>query len=61
QQLIGEWSESILKIAQLRGSQGKLKEAVEAASLVPSGTKSYQPAQKEIANWKTKLQRQKKG
>jgi len=61
QQLIGEWSETILKIAQLRGSQGKLKEAVEAASLVPSGTQSYQPAQKAIANWKTKLQRQKKG
>ncbi|MEG4347084.1 caspase family protein [Microcoleus sp. A003_D6] len=61
QQLIGEWSESILKIGELRGSQGKLKEAVEAASLVPSGTKSYQPAQKAIANWKTKLQRQKKG
>jgi hypothetical protein len=61
QQLIGQWSEAILKIAQLRGSQGRLKEAVEAASLVPSGTKSYQPAQKAIANWKTKLQRQKKG
>ncbi|WP_293343137.1 caspase family protein [Microcoleus sp. CAWBG58] len=61
QQLIGEWSGAILKIAQLRASQGKLKEAVEAASLVPSGTKSYQPAQKAIANWKTKLQRQKKG
>ncbi|MCC3409292.1 MAG: caspase family protein [Microcoleus sp. PH2017_10_PVI_O_A] len=61
QQLIGEWSGAILKIAQLRASQGKLKEAVEAASLVPSGTKSYQPAQKAIANWKTKLERQKKG
>ncbi|MCC3511119.1 MAG: caspase family protein [Microcoleus sp. PH2017_17_BER_D_A] len=61
QQLIGEWSGAILKIAQLRASQGKLKEAVEAASLVPSGTKSYEPAQKAIANWKTKLQRQKKG
>ncbi|MEG3840875.1 caspase family protein [Microcoleus sp. herbarium14] len=61
QQLIGEWSQAILKIAQLRGSQGKLKEAVEAASLVPSGTKSYQPAKAAIANWKTKLQRQKKG
>ena len=61
QQLIGQWSETILKIAQLRGSQGKLKEAVEAASLVPSGTKSYQQAQKNIANWKTKLQGQKKG
>jgi Caspase domain len=61
QQLIGEWSAAILKIAQLRASQGKLKEAVEAAFLVPSGTKSYEPAQKAIANWKTKLQRQKKG
>jgi hypothetical protein len=61
QQLIGEWSGAILKIAQLRGSQGKLKDAVETASLVPSGTKSYEPAQKAIANWKTKLQRQKKG
>jgi hypothetical protein len=60
QQLTGEWSEAILKIAQLRASQGKLKDAVEAASLVPSGTNSYQPAQKAIANWKTKLQRQKK-
>ncbi|MCW6048706.1 caspase family protein [Microcoleus sp. A2-C5] len=61
QQLIGEWSEAILKIAQLRASQGKLKDAVETASLVPSDTKSYEPAQKAIANWKTKLQRQKKG
>ncbi|MGB3263203.1 MAG: peptidase C14 [Microcoleus sp.] len=57
QQLIGQWSEAILKIAQLRGSQGKLKDAVEAASLVPSGTKSYQPAQKAIASWKAKLKR----
>ncbi|WP_373537785.1 caspase domain-containing protein [Microcoleus sp.] len=57
QQLIGEWSEAILKIAQLRGSQGKLKDAVETASLIPSGTKSYQPAQKAIANWKAKLKR----
>ncbi|WP_293129730.1 caspase family protein [Microcoleus sp. bin38.metabat.b11b12b14.051] len=61
QQLIGEWSDTILKIAQLRSSQGRLKEAVEAASLVPSGTKSYQTAQAAIATWKTKLQRQKKG
>ncbi|MBE9094060.1 caspase family protein [Tychonema sp. LEGE 07203] len=57
QQLIGQWSEAILKIAQLRGSQGKLKDAVEAASLVPSGTKSYQPAQKAIASWKAKLKK----
>ena len=57
QLLVGEWSEAILKIAQLRSSQGKLKQAVEAASLVPSGTKSYQPAQKAIANWKAKLER----
>ncbi len=61
QRLSGEWSETILKIAQLRSSQGKLKDAVEAASLVPSGTKSYKPAQKAIAEWKNKLKLQKKG
>jgi Caspase domain len=61
QRLTGEWSETILKIAQLRSSQGKLKDAVEAASLVPSGTKSYKPAQKAIAEWKSKLKLQKKG
>ncbi len=61
QRLTGEWSETILKIAQLRSSQGKLKDAVQAASLVPSGTKSYQPAQKAIAEWKSKLKVQKKG
>ncbi len=61
QRLTGEWSETILKIAQLRSSQGKLKDAVEAASLVPSGTKSYQPARKAIADWKSKLKQNKKG
>ena len=61
QRLTGEWSETILKIAQLRSSQGKLKDAVESASLVPSGTKSYKPAQKAIAEWKNKLKLQKKG
>ncbi|XZO03503.1 MAG: caspase family protein [Microcoleus sp.] len=61
QRLTAEWSETILKIAQLRSSQGKLKDAVEAASLVPSGTKSYQPAMKAIAEWKTKLKQNKKG
>ena len=61
QRLTGEWSETILKIAQLRSSQGKLKDAVESASLVPSGTKSYQRAQKAIAEWKSKLKLQKKG
>ncbi len=61
QRLTGEWSETILKIAQLRSSQGKLKDAVESASFVPSGTKSYQRAQKAIAEWKSKLKPQKKG
>ncbi|NJL69323.1 MAG: hypothetical protein HC894_26865 [Microcoleus sp. SM1_3_4] len=60
QQSIGEWSESILKIAQLRASQGRLKDAVAAASLVPADTKSYDLAQKAIAGWKTKLQDRKK-
>ena len=61
QRLTGEWSETILKIAQLRSSQGKLKDAVESASFVPSGTKSYPRAQKAIAEWKSKLKPQKKG
>ena len=60
QRLIGEWSDTIFKIAQLRSSQGRFKDAVQAASLVPSGTKSYKPAKAAIANWKTKVQPQNK-
>ncbi|MGL5064023.1 MAG: caspase family protein [Microcoleus sp.] len=60
QQSIANWSESILKIAQLRASSGKLKEAVAAASLVPADTQSYDRAQKAISEWKAKLDRQKK-
>jgi hypothetical protein len=60
QRSIGEWSETVLKIAQLRASQGKLKDAVAAAKLVPSDTKSFDLAQKAIADWQTKLEGQKK-
>jgi Caspase domain len=60
QKSIGEWSESILKIAQSRASQGRLKDAVTAASLVPADAKSYDRAQKAIAGWKTRLQGQQK-
>ncbi|MDF0556627.1 caspase family protein [Kamptonema sp. UHCC 0994] len=60
QKSVGQWSDTILNIAQLRGSQGRLSDAVEAAKLVPSGTSAYANAQKAIATWKTKLQAQKK-
>ncbi|HLO47707.1 MAG TPA: peptidase C14, partial [Kamptonema sp.] len=61
QKLIGEWSDTILNIAQLRGSQGRLSDAIEAAKLVPSGTSAYATAQKSISTWKSKLEGQKKG
>ncbi|MDB9510428.1 caspase family protein [Kamptonema animale CS-326] len=61
QKSIAEWSDTILNIAQLRGSQGRLSDAVEAAKLVPSGTAAHANAQKAIATWKGRLQTQKKG
>ena len=54
QKSIAEWSDTILNIAQLRGSQGRLSDAVEAAKLVPSGTAAHANAQKAIATWKGK-------
>lgn len=61
QKLIAEWSDVILNIAQLRASQGRLADAIEAGKLVPKGTAAYTPAQKAIADWQQKLQPQKKG
>lgn len=54
QNLINEWSEVILKIAQLRASQGRFTQAIQAAELVPQKTSSYDAAQKGINEWKTK-------
>jgi uncharacterized caspase-like protein len=52
QQLIAQGSQKIYLIAQSRASQGKFKEAVQAAALVPANTPSYEAAQKAIAKWK---------
>lgn len=52
QQLIAQGSQKIYLIAQSRASQGKFKEAIQAAALVPANTPSYEAAQKAIAKWK---------
>jgi uncharacterized caspase-like protein len=51
---INRWSRDILQLANQRASQGKYKEAIAVADLVPKGP-SYDEAQKSAAQWKTKL------
>ncbi len=51
---INRWSRDILQLANQRASQGKYKEAIAVANLVPKGP-SYDEAQKSTAQWKTKL------
>lgn len=52
QKLIEQWSRTIYLIAQSRASQGKLESAIETAALVPSGTSSFEAAQKAQVKWK---------
>jgi uncharacterized caspase-like protein len=51
---INRWSRDILQLANQRASQGKYKEAIALADLVPKGP-SYDEAQKSATQWKTKL------
>jgi hypothetical protein len=51
---INRWSRDILQLANQRASQGKYREAIALASFVPKGP-SYDEAQKNTAQWKTKL------
>ncbi|EDX86857.1 caspase domain protein [Synechococcus sp. PCC 7335] len=51
QQLADEWSQRIFSIAQARAAQGRFREAVQAAVLVPAGTVAYEPAQQTIKRW----------
>jgi uncharacterized caspase-like protein len=51
---INRWSRDILQLANQRASQGKYREAVSLAALVPKGP-SYDEAQKSTAQWKTKV------
>ncbi len=51
QRLADEWSQRIFSIAQARAAQGRLREAVQAAVLVPAGTSAYEPTQQAIKRW----------
>lgn len=51
QQLTAQWSRTIYLIAQSRASRGKLREAIQSASLVPAGTPSAEAAKVAIAKW----------
>jgi uncharacterized caspase-like protein len=51
---INRWSRDILQLANQRANQGKYKEAIALANLVPKGP-SYDEAQKSTAQWKTKV------
>lgn len=51
QQLIDEWSQKMLSIAQARAAQGKNVEAVAAANLIPEETAAYEQAQSDISRW----------
>ncbi|MEO8892837.1 MAG: peptidase C14, partial [Coleofasciculaceae cyanobacterium] len=52
QKLIEQWSRRIYLIAQSRASQGRLESAIETVALVPSGTSSFEAAQKALLKWK---------
>lgn len=52
QKLIEQWSRTIYLIAQSRASQGKLENAIETVALIPSGTSSFESAQKVLLKWK---------
>ena len=51
QRLADEWSQRIFSIAQARAAQGRVREAVQAAVLVPAGTAAYEPAQQTVKRW----------
>lgn len=55
QQLIAQWSQTILDIARSRYSRGKLSAAIEIASSVPPETPAYPDAVAAIAQWKRQL------
>jgi uncharacterized caspase-like protein len=51
QQLTAQWSRTIYLIAQSRAAEGQMKEAIQAAALVPPGTSSAEAAKMAIAKW----------
>jgi hypothetical protein len=55
QQLIAEWSQSILDLARSRADRGQLNSAVQTAVLVPANTPAHAAAQEAIASWRSRL------
>ncbi|HIK55162.1 MAG TPA: caspase family protein [Synechococcales cyanobacterium M55_K2018_004] len=51
QQLVAEWSQKILDIANARAKEGYLSLAIQVAQEVPAGTPAYASAQQAIATW----------
>lgn len=52
EQLIDQWSRQIYLLANSRAAEGNYAQAVQTGTLVPTGTSSYDAAQKAIAKWK---------
>ncbi len=57
QELLTDWSESLLAIARDRIQQSDLVGAVDAASHIPPSSSAYQEAQDAIAHWQTQWER----
>ncbi len=55
QRFADDWSQRIFSIAQARAAQGRLREAVQAAVLVPAGTAAYEPTQQAVKRWQAEL------
>ncbi len=54
QQLTGQWSQQIMMLAESRASRGQVRDAIAAASLVPTDSPLYSSAQSAIARWKSR-------
>jgi hypothetical protein len=57
QQLINQWSQNILDLANRRAKRGQINEAIQSASLVPPNTSAYSAAQEAIATWQSQQNR----
>ncbi len=57
QQLINEWSQNILDLANRRAKRGQINEAMQSAGLVPPNTSAYSAAQEAIATWQVQQNR----
>jgi len=56
QELLAQWSQSILAIAEQRLAQNNLADAVKIAQAIPPSSPSYPQAQEAIADWQTQWQ-----